>query len=184
MTEDQRSRLAQTKGELLSKGQQTVETSMAASAVSGRPETHLDYVRPGVMLYGSSPIDQTGEELGLQPVMTLKSRIIAIRNLKAGDAIVMGQPIFASGIHGWRPYLLATRRYPRGAGNGTPILVHTASGKVRTRLIGRVSMDMITLDLTGIHDAQIDDEVTLWGEDCVPMRLLARPARFLTTSAK
>jgi alanine racemase len=54
--------------------------------------------------------------------------------------------------------------YPRSAINGTPVLVQTASGSVRTRMIGRVSMDMITIDLTGIDDAQIDDEVTLWGE--------------------
>ena len=166
-TEDQRARLAQAKGELLGKGQQTVETSMAASAgILQWPETHLEYVRPGVMLYGSSPMaDQTGEELGLHPVMTLRSRIIAIRELKAGDAIGYGATYVCE-----RDTRMATVSigygdgYPRGAGNGTPVLVHTSSGKVRTRLIGRVSMDMITLDLTGIDDAQIDDEVTLWGE--------------------
>jgi alanine racemase len=54
--------------------------------------------------------------------------------------------------------------YPRAAGNGTPVLVKTAGGALRTRLVGRVSMDMITIDLTGIDGANINDEVVLWGE--------------------
>ena len=166
-TEDQRERLSQAKNELVTRGKQAVETSMAASAgILQRPETHLNYVRPGVMLYGSSPMaGQTGEELGLQPVMTLRSRIIEIRDLKVGDAIGYGATYVCE-----RDTRMATVSigygdgYPRSAGNGTPITVHTTSGIVKTRLIGRVSMDMITLDLTGIHDAQIGDEVTLWGE--------------------
>ena len=166
-TEDQRERLSQAKNELLTRSQQAVETSMAASAgILQWPETHLDYVRPGVMLYGSSPVaGQTGEQLGLQPVMTLRSRIIEIRDLKVGDAIGYGATYVCE-----RETRMATVSigygdgYPRSAGNGTPVIVHTASGEVRTRLIGRVSMDMITLDLTGIHDARVDDEVTLWGE--------------------
>ena len=166
-TEDQRERLSQAKNELLTRSQHAVETSMAASAgILQWPETHLDYVRPGVMLYGSSPVaGQTGEQLGLQPVMTLRSRIIEIRDLKIGDAIGYGATYVCE-----RDMRMATVSigygdgYPRSAGNGTPVIVHTVSGEVRTRLIGRVSMDMITLDLTGIHDAQVGDEVTLWGE--------------------
>ena len=109
--------------------------------------------------------DQTGEELGLQPVMTLRSRIIAIRDLKAGDAIGYGATYVCE-----RDTHMATVSigygdgYPRSAGSGTPVLVHF-QWQGQNRLIGRVSMDMITLDLTEIDDAKIDDEVTLWGED-------------------
>ena len=107
----------------------------------------------------------SGEELGLQPVMTLSSRLIAIRDLKAGDAIGYSATYVCD-----RDTRVGTVSigygdgYPRSAENGTPVLLKTAKGLTRTRLIGRVSMDMITIDLTGIDDVAIDDEVVLWGE--------------------
>lgn len=166
-TQQQLQYLTELRGELVTASKQDVECSMAASAgILQWPDTHLDYVRPGVMLYGSSPMaGETGEELGLQPVMTLRSRLITIRDLKAGESIGYGATYVCD-----RDTRMGTVSigygdgYPRSAINGTPVLVQTASGSVRTRMIGRVSMDMITIDLTGIDDAQIDDEVTLWGE--------------------
>ncbi len=166
VTEKQLAALVKLRGELVSKSHQDIECSMAASAgILHWPNTHLDYVRPGVMLYGSSPMaNETGEELGLQPVMTLSSRVISIRDLKAGDAIGYGATYVCD-----RDTKVGTVSigygdgYPRSAQNGTPVLLKTASGITRTRLIGRVSMDMITIDLTGIDDVGIDDEVVLWG---------------------
>ena len=166
-TRQQLQYLTELRSELVTASKQDVECSMAASAgILQWPDTHLDYVRPGVMLYGSSPMaGETGEELGLQPVMTLRSRLITIRDLKAGESIGYGMTYVCD-----RDTRMGTVSvgygdgYPRSAINGTPVLVQTASGSVRTRMIGRVSMDMITIDLTGIDDAQIDDEVTLWGE--------------------
>ena len=166
-TQQQLQYLTELRSELVTASKQDVECSMAASAgILQWPDTHLDYVRPGVMLYGSSPMaGKTGEELGLQPVMTLRSRLITIRDLKAGESIGYGATYVCD-----RDTRMGTVSigygdgYPRSAINGTPVLVQTASGSVRTRMIGRVSMDMITIDLTGIDDAQIDDEVTLWGE--------------------
>ncbi len=166
-TQQQLQYLAELRGELVTASKQDVECSMAASAgILQWPDTHLDYVRPGVMLYGSSPMaGKTGEELGLQPVMTLRSRLITIRDLKAGESIGYGATYVCD-----RDTRMGTVSigygdgYPRSAINGTPVLVQTASGSVRTRMIGRVSMDMITIDLTGIDEAQVDDEVTLWGE--------------------
>ena len=142
--------------------------SIAASAgILTLPDTHLDYVRPGVMLYGSSPLaGSTGEEIGLQPVMTLSSRLIAINQVSAGDFIGYNASYVCD-----RDTLVGVVSigygdgYPRTADNGTPVLVKTQSGINRTRLIGRVSMDTITVDLTEIPDACIYNEVILWGDD-------------------
>ena len=151
---------------LLAGQQAELECSMAASAgILTLPETHFQYVRPGVMLYGSSPLAKTsGEELGLMPVMTLSSRLIAVYQVKAGESI--GYNATYTCDRDTRVGVVSVGYgdgYPRSAANGTPVLVKTAAGTTRTCLIGRVSMDMITIDLTGIDDAQINDEVVLWG---------------------
>ncbi|MCG8413925.1 MAG: alanine racemase [Pseudomonadales bacterium] len=167
-TRQQLSELLSLRGELVASSHRDVPTSMAASAgILHWPDTHLDVVRPGVMLYGSSPMaHETGEELGLQAVMTLSSRIITIRTLQAGDSIGYGATYVCD-----RETKVGTVSigygdgYPRSAENGTPVIVKSATGNTRTRLIGRVSMDMITIDLTGIDDVQIDDEVVLWGKE-------------------
>ena len=144
-----------------------LETSIAASAgILTLPETHRDYVRPGVMLYGSSPLaKRNGEDLGLHPVMNLSSRLISINKVKAGEGIGYNAAYVCE-----KDTKVGTVSvgygdgYPRSARNGTPVLVKTSSKVFRTKIIGRVSMDMITVDLTGIDNVQINDEVLLWGE--------------------
>ena len=145
---------------------ETVETSIAASAgILSLPETHLNYVRPGVMLYGSSPlVKMTGGEVGLHPVMTLSSRLISISSVPAGGSIGYNATyVCEKDTRVGTVSIGYGDGYPRSAVNGTPVLVKTQARTLRTQLIGRVSMDMITIDLSGIEDAQIDDEVILWG---------------------
>jgi alanine racemase len=139
------------------------EQSLANSAaILGWPAARADWVRPGIMLYGSSPLrGRTAESLGLQPVMTLSTRLIAINARKQGDAIGYGAD--------WR--CPADMRigvaaigygdgYPRHAPSGTPLLVNGRTAS----LVGRVSMDMISIDLGDVPNAQVGDEVILWGE--------------------
>jgi len=137
--------------------------SLANSAAILRyPETHGDWVRPGIMLYGCSPFpDESAEKLGLRPVMTLSSELIAARGLGAGDSVGYGCTFTAGGPV--RVGIVAcgyADGYPRHAPTGTPILV---CGK-RTRTLGRVAMDMLFADLTGIPEAVVGSPVTLWGE--------------------
>lgn len=125
-------------------------------------EALADWVRPGVMLYGISPFPETtGRQLGLKPVMELHSRLIAVKLLEEGDTVGYGG--------GWRcdkPTTLGVVAigygdgYPRHTQAGTPVLVN---GR-RVPLIGRVSMDMITVDLESQPDAQPGDPVILWGK--------------------
>jgi alanine racemase len=136
--------------------------SMANSAgIIAWPESHRQWVRPGIMLYGASPmLGLKGTDHQLQAVMTLKSRLMAINHLQKGDCIGYGSswccpedmPVGVVAI-GYGD------GYPRHAGSGTPVLVNGQ----RTQSIGRVSMDMVTIDLRGIEAAE-GDEVVLWGE--------------------
>lgn len=137
--------------------------SLANSAAILRyPAAHGDWVRPGIMLYGSSPFAEVGmRELGLQPVMTLSSEIITVQDVKAGDAVGYGATFRADRT--MRIGIVAcgyADGYPRHAATGTPILV---SGE-RTRTLGRVSMDMLAVDLSDIPAAQVGSRVVLWGE--------------------
>ena len=152
-----------------------------------------DYVRPGIMLYGSSPFPyDTAEMLGLTPVMTLKSELIAIQDIKANESVGYGGTYTASRAH--RVGVIAcgyADGYPRHAPNGTPVLV--CGRKARTA--GRVSMDMMTVDLTDAPQAVVGRPVVLWGEglpvddvaaaaSTVGYQLLtgiSRRVRFLTT---
>lgn len=137
--------------------------SLANSAALLRyPETHFDWVRPGIMLYGCSPFpDASAAALGLKPVMTLTSELIAVRELRPGDRVGYGGTFLAD-----RPLRLGVVAcgyadgYPRHAPTGTPMLV----GGVRTRTVGRVSMDMLTVDLDPVPGASVGSPVTLWGE--------------------
>ncbi len=136
---------------------------MANSAALIRfPETRADAVRPGIMLYGCSPFaDRGADVLGLQPAMTLASEIIGVQNLQQGERVGYGFGyeaaeemtigIVACGY---------ADGYPRHAPTGTPVLV---AGQ-RTRTIGRVSMDMIAVDISDVPEAYIGTPVTLWGE--------------------
>ena len=126
------------------------------------PDARVDWVRPGLAIYGASPLPgKTGSDLGLKPVLTLESRLIAVREYAAGEPIGYAQtwrtpermPIgvvavgYADGIH-------------RSFVNGTPVLI----GQQRVPLVGRVSMDMITVDLRATPQAKVGDTVRLWGE--------------------
>ena len=121
-----------------------------------------DIVRPGIMLYGATPFPHdSAEQIGLQPVMTLRSEIIAVRELAAGDGVGYGAAYRAAAPH--RLGVIAcgyADGYPRHARNGTPVLV---CGK-RVPLAGRVSMDMLTVDLTDVPEARVGSPVVLWGE--------------------
>jgi alanine racemase len=141
--------------------------SLANSAAILRfPETHADWVRPGIMLYGCSPFpEESAAALGLEPVMTLSSEIIAVQSLRPGDSVGYGCTFAAAAS--MRIGIVAcgyADGYPRHApgfnDRGTPIL---ACGK-RTRTVGRVAMDMLFADLSGIPEAGVGSPVTLWGE--------------------
>lgn len=137
--------------------------SLANSAATLRyPETHFDWVRPGIMLYGSSPFaDRSAAALGLQPVMTLAAEIISVRQLQPGDTVGYGGMFRAE-----KPMRIGVVAcgyadgYPRHAPNGTPILV----GDRLTGTVGRVSMDMLCADITDLPKAGIGTRVVLWGE--------------------
>src|SRR5882672_7006215 len=133
-----------------------------SAALLRYPESHKDWVRPGIMLYGCSPFaDESAEALGLEPAMTLQSELIAVRDLRPGDSVGYGCTYAADTP--MRIGIVAcgyADGYPRHAPTGTPILV---CGK-RTRTLGRVAMDMLFADLSGISGAEVGSEVTLWGE--------------------
>ena len=137
--------------------------SLANSAAILRyPAAHGDWVRPGIMLYGASPFaDESAFSLGLKPAMTLESRVIGVQELEAGASVGYGATFRADGP--MRIGVVAcgyADGYPRHAPTGTPILV---DGQ-RSRTLGRVSMDMLCVDLSGVAGAGIGTPVTLWGE--------------------
>ena len=139
------------------------ERSAANSAgVLAWPASHYDWVRPGYMLFGNSPlIAHHPSAAALEPVMTLASAVISVRAVQPGETVGYGATWTAT-----RPSRIATvcigygDGYPRLAPNGTPVLV---SGQ-RAPLAGRVSMDMITVDVTDLADVSIGDEVILCGD--------------------
>lgn len=145
--------------------------SLANSAgILGWPAAHRDWARPGILLYGADPMP--GESSGLKPVMQLKSQIIAVRELQPGDALGYGGRFVAE--RPTRVGLVAmgyADGYPRIVPNGTPVAV---DGRP-TRLIGRVSMDMLTVDLSELPDSGLDAEVELWG-GLVPVNRIAEAA--------
>lgn len=148
--------------------------SLANSAALLRyPNTHGDWVRPGIMLYGASPfLDTTAQQLGLRPAMTLHSEIIAIQELDAGDEVGYGALFRAD--RNMRIGIVAcgyADGYPRHAPNGTPIQV---DGQL-TQTVGRVSMDMLCVDLSNVIHAAVGSRVVLWGEG-VPVETVARAA--------
>lgn len=140
--------------------------SMANSAALLRyPETHADWVRPGIMLYGGSPFPalRSAAQIGLLPVMTLRSQLIGVQDLQPGDSVGYGCNFVAD-----KPMRIGVVAcgyadgYPRHAPSGTPINV---GGKL-TRTVGRVSMDMLAADLTDLPQAGTGTPVVLWGEGC------------------
>ena len=143
-------------------GERSLSNSAAALLQGTREAVRGDWVRPGIVLYGSSPDypTHTADHWGLQPAMSLTSQIIGTQQLHAGDTVGYGSTFTAEGD--LRLGVVAcgyADGYPRLCGTGTPVLVNG----VRTRLLGRVSMDMICVDLTPVPDAQLGSEVVLWG---------------------
>jgi alanine racemase len=143
---------------------QPVPRSLANSAALLRfpQETCADWVRPGIMLYGCSPFTfKSAGDIGLKPAMTLKSEIVGVQNLQAGERVGYGMTyeaaqemtigVVACGY---------ADGYPRHAPSGTPVLV---AGQ-RTGTVGRVSMDMLCVDISDIPEAYVGTPVTLWGE--------------------
>jgi len=135
------------------------------------PQSHSDWIRPGIMLYGVSPIaNKIGRDYQLKPVMTLKSEIIAIQDLRCGDVIGYGGTWICP--EDMRIAIIAMGYgdgYPRQAKNDTPVLLN---GK-KVSLIGRVSMDMISIDLRTQSNAKVGDPVILWGND-LPVEQIAQ----------
>ncbi len=133
-----------------------------SAAVLNFPDSHRDYIRPGIMLYGVSPSrHRPAAEIGLRPAMTLQCDLIAINQCRAGDSIGYGAAYTCT--QDMRIGVAAIGYgdgYPRHARNGTPVLLN---GRLAT-LLGHVSMDMITIDLRDHEEARVGDQVTLWGE--------------------
>jgi alanine racemase len=139
------------------------ERSLANSAgLLAWPGTRMDWVRPGIMLYGASPLlGRPADELDLRPVMTLTTRLIAINRHQAGDAVGYGGDwVCPEPMNVGVAAIGYGDGYPRHAPSGTPVLVNGQ----RTSIIGRVSMDMICIDLRAQPAARVDDAVVLWGE--------------------
>jgi alanine racemase len=138
--------------------------SLANSAALLRfpAETRADWVRPGIMLYGCSPFGfKSAEELGLKPAMTLASEIIGVQHLQAGERVGYGM-IYEAGQEMTIGVVACgyADGYPRHAPSGTPVLV---AGQ-RTQTVGRVSMDLLCVDISDIPEAYVGTPVTLWGE--------------------
>ena len=124
-------------------------------------QLHADWIRPGVMLYGASPGGGSAASFGLRPAMQLESKVMAVQTLAAGAMVGYGSLFTAESP--MRIGIVAcgyADGYPRSAPTGTPVLVNG----VRCRLIGRVSMDMITVDLAPVPTAEVGSQVTLWGD--------------------
>ena len=126
------------------------------------PQTHADYVRPGLMLYGVSPMDGgNASDHGLLPVMSLQSTLISVRQVAKGEPVGYGADWFCPEA---MPVGIVAIGYgdgfPRHGRTGTPIIVN---GK-RAQIIGNPSMDMITVDLRNVPGAKIGDPVELWGK--------------------
>ncbi|MFT6948973.1 MAG: alanine racemase [Paraglaciecola sp.] len=141
---------------------QTQQSIANSAALMAWPQSHADWARPGIMLYGISPFAQPHHnETYLVPAMTFSSKVIALRQIDSGEAVGYGNTWVAA-----QPSVIATVAvgygdgYPRGAKNGTPVLVNGQ----RAQLAGRVSMDMISLDVTQIDGVNIGDDVELWGK--------------------
>ena len=144
-----------------------------SAAILAWEQSHYDWVRPGIMLYGISPIlSKQASDHELLPVMTLKSQLIAINSYRKGDKLGYGD--------GWqcpepmRVGVVATGYgdgYPRHAPSGTPVLINGAI----VQLVGRVSMDMLMVDLRELPDAEVGDSVVMWGAG-LPVEKIAEKA--------
>jgi len=163
--DDRESRYTQTQMDSFDQATRGLEGEQScanSAAILGHPQSHRDWIRPGIMLYGASPfVSGNAEAEGLKPVMHLSSPLIAIQALKKGDTIGYGRTwtcpedmnvgVVAIGYGDG---------YPRHATNGTPVMINN----VLTQLVGRVSMDLVTIDLRATGDVEIGMPVQLWGD--------------------
>jgi alanine racemase len=157
----------------LAAGYRTARSMANSAALLRYPAAHGDWVRPGIMLYGASPFaDTSAQQIGLKPVMTFASEIISVRDIKAGEMV--GYAGLFRAESGTRIGVVAcgyADGYPRHAPSGTPLLVNGQ----RTGTLGRVSMDMLGVDLSNIADAQVGSRVVLWGAG-MPVEEVAQAA--------
>lgn len=141
-----------------------------SAAILGWPQARGDWARPGILLYGADPMP--GEGHGLQPVMTLESAVMAVREIEAGEPLGYGARFVAQ--RRTRVGLVAmgyADGYPRVVPDGTPVAIDGQPGQI----IGRVSMDMLTVDLTDHPAAGLGSRVELWGRQ-VPINRIAAAA--------
>jgi alanine racemase len=151
----------------------SAEVSLRNSpAVLGWPQIFSDWVRPGILLFGSTPFEEENPLAArLQPVMTLESKVISVRELPAGEPVGYGGQFVAP-----KPMRIGVVAlgyadgYPRHAPTGTPVLV---AGQ-RSQLLGRVSMDMLCIDLTDVPQAGLGSTVELWGKNVLASEVAAR----------
>ncbi len=143
-------------------GERSLGNSAATLRHAQAVDVRADWVRPGIAIYGSAPDfpERTAQQWGLQGAMTLASKLIATQDLQPGDTVGYGSSFTAEVP--MRIGIVAcgyADGYPRHCSTGTPVLVNG----VRTRMVGRVSMDMLTVDLGRVPEAGFGSEVTLWG---------------------
>lgn len=144
-----------------------------SAAIMENAKTHLDWVRPGVMLFGVSPFkNEIGADRGLQPVMRVRSELVSVKWIAAGETIGYGETWHCEedmpiGVVGFG----YADGYPRHITPGAPVLIHG----VRCQVIGRISMDMMMIDLRPCSDAKVGDTVVLWGPE-LPVEIIARHA--------
>jgi len=146
-----------------------------SAALFAFPDMHYDWVRPGLALYGASPFTgRTAESMGLKPVMTFKTELIAIQRFKHGEAVGYGASYVC-------PEDMVVGIASVGYGDGYPRLVHNNTqvlvNGVRYPLVGRVAMDMAAIDLRACASAAIGDKVTLWGDGLPVEELEAHSGR-------
>ena len=149
-------------------GNPTAAASLANSAaLLTRTDTHAEWVRPGIMIYGVTPVP--GVEVDLRPAMQVASRVLAVREIPTGDSVGYNRRWTAM-----RPSRIATigigygDGYPRHASSGTPVWVHGRHAS----LAGRVSMDSLSIDVSDIPAVAVGDEVELWGDN-LPSAIVA-----------
>jgi len=150
------------------------ERSIANSAgILAWPQSHADWVRPGSMLYGASPFaNRNGADDGLKPAMTVETALIAVKTLKEGEAVGYGGAFVAPADMSLGIAAIGYGDgYPRHAPNGTSMVV---KGQ-RVPIVGRVAMDMIAVDLSGVLDATVGDPVIAWGPE-LPVEEIASAA--------
>ena len=159
-----------------SKNKEGERTIAASGGILFWPEAHLDCIRPGIIMYGISPTDTVGAEFGLTPVMNLTSSLLSVREHKKGEPVGYGG-IWTSPKE-TKIGVVAIGYgdgYPRDVPEGTPVYLN---GRI-VPIVGRVSMDMLTVDLGADSQDKVGDEVILWGKE-LPIETVAKYSGILS----